>query len=44
MNRKALYSALEWVRSHFDFSDGTKMDEKYYNGLVERGLAADAPV
>ena len=38
-----MFEVFEWIRNHITFSDGTPMDKKYYDGLIERGLALNAP-
>ena len=38
-----MFEFFEWIRSHITFSDGTPMDKKYYDGLIEKGLAFNAP-
>ena len=38
-----MFEVFEWIRSHITFSDGIPMDKKYYDGLIEKGLALEAP-
>ena len=38
-----MFEVFEWIRSHITFSDGTPMDKKYYDELIEKGFALEAP-
>lgn len=38
-----MFKVFEWIRSHITFSGGIPMDKKYYDGLIEKGLALEAP-